>query len=67
MLFAKRAVELGGTVAAEHGIGKLKREFLKIMYGERGISEIQAVKRALDPKWLLNRGNMVEVPAELQA
>ncbi len=61
-LFAKRAVELGGTVAAEHGIGKLKRQFLEIMYGEKGISEIQAVKKALDPKWLLNQGNMVSVP-----
>ncbi|HDD67726.1 MAG TPA: hypothetical protein ENG31_03805 [Candidatus Thorarchaeota archaeon] len=65
MTFAKRAVELGGTVAAEHGIGKLKREFLKIMYGESGIQEMQAVKRALDPKWLLNRGNMIDVPSDI--
>jgi len=61
-LFAKRAVELGGTVAAEHGIGKLKRQFLEIMYGEEGISEIQAVKKKIDPKWLLNQGNMVSMP-----
>lgn len=63
MLFAKRAVELGGTVAAEHGIGKLKRDFLEVMYGERGITEIRAVKMALDPKWILNRGNMILEPA----
>ncbi len=62
MLFAKKAVELGGTVAAEHGIGKLKRAFLAIMYGEKGIEEIRVVKRAIDPKWLLNRGNMISVP-----
>ena len=62
MLFAKRAVELGGTVAAEHGIGKLKRDFLQVMYGDKGISEMQAVKRVLDPKWLLNQGNMVPTP-----
>ena len=65
MLFAKRAVELGGTVAAEHGIGKLKRPFLEAMYGPKGISEIQAVKKALDPKWIINRGNMVPVPADI--
>ncbi len=65
MLFAKRAVELGGTVAAEHGIGKLKRAFLEVMYGENGISEMQAVKRALDPKWIINRGNMIPVPVDL--
>ncbi|MFX1262848.1 MAG: FAD-binding oxidoreductase [Promethearchaeota archaeon] len=65
MTFAKRAVELGGTVAAEHGIGKLKRDFLVVMYGEEGIKEIQTVKRALDPKWLLNRENMISVPEAL--
>ncbi len=64
MLFAKKAVELGGTVAAEHGIGKLKVPFLEAMYGQKGIAEMQAVKRALDPKWLLNRGNIIAVPVE---
>ena len=62
MTFAKRAVELGGTVAAEHGIGKLKRKFLETMYGESGISEMQSVKKALDSKWLLNQGNMIPIP-----
>ncbi|MGY5880887.1 MAG: FAD-binding oxidoreductase [Candidatus Thorarchaeota archaeon] len=65
MTFAKRAVELGGTVAAEHGIGKLKRAFLEVMYGANGISEMQAVKFALDPKWIINKGNMIRVPAEV--
>ena len=65
MTFAKRAIELGGTVAAEHGIGKLKRAFLEAMYGEKGIEEMQAVKRSLDSKWLINRGNMVAVPADV--
>jgi FAD/FMN-containing dehydrogenase len=65
MLFAKKAVELGGTVAAEHGIGKLKRPFLEVMYGQDGISEMQAVKQALDTKWLLNRGNMIPIPEDL--
>jgi D-lactate dehydrogenase (cytochrome) len=59
MLFAKKAVEMGGTVAAEHGIGKLKRAFLELLYGEAGIVEMQTVKSVLDPKWLLNRDNMI--------
>ncbi len=63
LLFAKRAVELGGTVAAEHGIGKLKKEFLRVMYGDKGIAEMQAVKKLLDPNWLLNRENMIPVAA----
>ncbi|TFG99477.1 FAD-binding oxidoreductase [Candidatus Thorarchaeota archaeon] len=65
MMFAKRAVELGGTVAAEHGIGKLKRTFLEAMYGSQGISEMQTVKKSLDPKWIINRGNMIPVPADV--
>jgi hypothetical protein len=35
------------------------------MYGEKGIAEMQAVKQALDSKWLINRGNMIAVPAEV--
>lgn len=64
LLFARKAVELGGTISAEHGCGKLKRAFLEVMYGHQGISEMQAVKRALDPKWILNRGDMVPVPPQ---
>jgi D-lactate dehydrogenase (cytochrome) len=64
MLFAKKAVELGGTVAAEHGIGKLKVPFLEAMYGQKGIAEMQAIKKALDPKWLLNRGTMIPEPED---
>ncbi len=54
--FAKRAVEWGGTVSAEHGIGKIKKKFLLTMYGEKGIGEMKRVKKALDKKWLLNPG-----------
>ncbi len=60
---AGRAVELGGTVSAEHGIGRIKHEFLRIMYGDEGLAQMAAVKRALDPDGVLNRGVMF--PAEL--
>ncbi|MGQ0763758.1 MAG: FAD-binding oxidoreductase [Acidobacteriota bacterium] len=59
-LFIHRAVELGGTISAEHGIGKLKREYLREMYGDRGLREMAAVKRALDPAGILGRGNMFD-------
>jgi D-lactate dehydrogenase (cytochrome) len=62
--FAQKAVELGGTVSAEHGIGKLKRPFLKVMYGEAGLLEMAAVKQVLDPEWILNPGNMIPKPGE---
>ena len=56
--FVKKSISLGGTVSAEHGIGKTKREFLKLLYGEKGIKEMFAVKKALDPNLILGRGNI---------
>ncbi|HAX61045.1 MAG TPA: FAD-binding oxidoreductase [Elusimicrobia bacterium] len=56
--FAEKAVSLGGTVSAEHGIGKIKHQYLEIMYGKEGIKQMAAVKKVLDPKGILNRGNI---------
>jgi D-lactate dehydrogenase (cytochrome) len=53
-----RAIKLGGTVSAEHGIGKLKTEYLLEMYGEENIKKMFAVKKALDPNLILGRGNI---------
>ena len=61
--FADHVVSLGGTVAAEHGVGKLKTNLLKRMYGEQEIEAMRDVKRQLDPHWLLGRGTIFEVPA----
>jgi len=54
--FARKAVELGGSVAAEHGIGRLKREFLRIQYDEEEIRGMRRIKEILDPEGLLNPG-----------
>jgi len=59
-LFAGKAIEFGGTVAAEHGIGRLKKEFLAMLYGTEGIDQMRAVKRALDPDMILGRGVLFE-------
>ncbi len=61
--FAEHAVGLGGTVSGEHGIGKLKHDFLRVLYGDSGLAEMAAVKKALDPDCILNRGVMF--PEEL--
>ncbi len=55
--WAKRIASIGGTVSAEHGIGKLKRELLKVMYGFEGIEEMKKLKKIFDPYFILNRGN----------
>ena len=49
---------MGGTVSAEHGIGKLKRDLLLEMYGPAAIEEMKRLKRVFDPQFLLNRGNL---------
>jgi D-lactate dehydrogenase (cytochrome) len=56
--FIRRAVEVGGTISAEHGIGKLKREYLRELYGEEHLREMAAIKRAFDPQGILGRGNV---------
>ncbi|HKO61958.1 MAG TPA: FAD-binding oxidoreductase [Pyrinomonadaceae bacterium] len=58
--FVKRAIELGGTLSAEHGIGKLKRDYLKLLYTEDNLREMAALKRAFDPAGILGRGNMFD-------
>ncbi len=57
---AREALRLGGTIAAEHGIGKIKRHLLYEMFGEKGIHEMLTIKRMLDPKLLLGRGTLFE-------
>ncbi|MBC7931060.1 MAG: FAD-binding oxidoreductase [Rubrivivax sp.] len=58
MRFIRRAVSLGGTVSAEHGIGKIKREYLRELYGDKHLREMAALKRAFDPACVLGRGNI---------
>jgi D-lactate dehydrogenase (cytochrome) len=57
---ARRALGWGGTVSAEHGIGKLKKPMLQLMYGEAGIAAMRAVKRVFDPAGRLNPGNVFD-------
>jgi D-lactate dehydrogenase (cytochrome) len=56
--WAASVVQMGGTVSAEHGIGKLKREFLRRMFGDAGIAEMRRLRAAFDPRGTLNRGNL---------
>ena len=56
--FIRRAVDVGGTISAEHGIGKLKREYLRELYGDGHLREMAEMKRSFDPAGILGRGNM---------
>jgi FAD/FMN-containing dehydrogenase len=58
--FAREAAALGGTVSAEHGLGKRKAHLLSIQYSPEDIEAMRAVKRRFDPDWLLGRGTLFE-------
>lgn len=56
--FGIEAARLGGCPLAEHGVGRnpVKQALLRQLYGEEGIAEMRAVKRALDPEGRLAPG-----------
>ncbi len=56
----RRVLALGGTVSAEHGIGKLKRQWLPLQATPAQLGVMRAVKRELDPMGLLAPGNIFE-------
>jgi glycolate oxidase len=52
-------ISIGGTVAAEHGIGKLKRRWLPLQMSPLQIGVMRAVKKELDPNGILSPGNIL--------
>jgi len=56
--YLKYAASVGGTLSAEHGVGKLKRDYLRFFYTDDQLREMAAVKKALDPNGILGRGNI---------
>ena len=56
--FLKYAASVGGTLSAEHGVGKLKREYLRLFYNDDQLREMAALKRTFDPNGILGRGNI---------
>lgn len=55
---AHGVMQMGGAPLAEHGVGRstLKQRLLRELYGDRGIDEMRAVKRVLDPTFKLAPG-----------
>jgi FAD/FMN-containing dehydrogenase len=56
----RHVVAHGGTVAAEHGIGKIKRRWLPLQLTPLQLGMMRAMKRELDPDGLLAPGNLFE-------
>jgi D-lactate dehydrogenase (cytochrome) len=55
---ARGVIAMGGAPLAEHGVGRsaLKQQLLRELYGDEGIEQMRAVKRAVDPEWKLASG-----------
>ncbi|MCI1968827.1 FAD-binding oxidoreductase, partial [Clostridium luticellarii] len=56
--WSDHVVRLGGTISAEHGVGKLKTSMLFEMYGKDNIEKMKQIKKIFDPDFILNSGNI---------
>ncbi|AFC30746.1 GlcD [Paenibacillus mucilaginosus 3016] len=52
------AIEMGGTITGEHGVGLVKAPFLEWKIGRAGVDVMRGIKQAFDPHNLLNPGKM---------
>ena len=55
-----RTLELGGTITGEHGVGLAKKPWLRRQFGDSSYELMRQVRRALDPKGLLNPGKIFD-------
>jgi len=58
--WAESIIAWGGSISAEHGIGKLKRELFRQMVGDEALVQMHALKKIFDPRDLLSPGNLWE-------
>jgi glycolate oxidase len=54
----EKAIELGGTITGEHGVGVMKAPYLELKLGKEGIAAMKALKTALDPNNIMNPGKI---------
>ncbi|MGA7669048.1 MAG: FAD-linked oxidase C-terminal domain-containing protein [Nitrolancea sp.] len=62
--WAGMALELGGTLTGEHGVGSEKRPLMRQRFGAAEIAAMRSVKRAFDPDGLLNPGVLLPEPSD---
>lgn len=53
-----KAIELGGTITGEHGVGVVKAPYLELKLGKSGIEAMKAIKNGLDPNNIMNPGKV---------
>lgn len=52
------AIELGGTITGEHGVGEMKAPYLEWKLGASGINVMKQIKQSIDPQNIMNPGKM---------
>ncbi|MBM7704791.1 glycolate oxidase subunit GlcD [Metabacillus iocasae] len=54
----EKAIELGGTITGEHGVGEMKAPYLELKLGKEGIAAMKTLKQAFDPNNIMNPGKI---------
>jgi len=55
----RKAIELKGTISAEHGVGKIKTDYLVDMYGIDSVVKMGEIKKVFDPGLMFGIGNII--------
>ncbi|MDD5484134.1 MAG: FAD-binding oxidoreductase [Kiritimatiellae bacterium] len=66
-LIIAESARLGGVYSGEHGTGKRKRRDFLRCYGLDAVAQVRKCKAAVDPQFLLNRGNVIEIGIQQSA
>lgn len=59
--WAEQIVGMGGSISAEHGIGKIKKELMKMMYGDEIIEKMKKMKNIFDANNILGKGTLFDI------
>lgn len=57
----RKAVDLGGTITGEHGVGLAKKKFMESLYDTPFIRLMRTTKEMIDPNCILNPGKIISV------
>ena len=57
---AQKVIKMGGTITAEHGVGRTKKELFYMMFSKETIEKMLLTKKSLDKNLILNRGVMFQ-------
>ncbi|WML43484.1 glycolate oxidase subunit GlcD [Neobacillus sp. PS3-40] len=53
-----KAIEFGGTITGEHGVGVMKAPYLEWKLGKEGVAAMKAIKQSFDPNNIMNPGKV---------